>query len=315
MDWIGRKEDDRFFRGSRLIEKQKAIWVFLSHERNGKFFQEIGEYYLKQYSDLEIVVLWRTPFYACITIPPEEILLDRSDLVFLDAAFLIEVEQLNREALLSHCSRMGFLFYESTEQFEKICQLLKEDRYHSEKKSKEPSVFDYYDNKENLFQFDCNNFEKDALKIIDKLAPAVKNIYKSKIFICHASEDWQIADSIANSLRERGFAIWYDRWSLRVGDSIIDKINQGIGHCRFMVVIFSKNSTEKSWCMREMNAALQKQLRDKGILILPVVIDDCEIPLLFQDILFADFRKSLKSGTKQLIEAIRQNIHEFNKPN
>lgn len=310
MEWIRRTDKDRFLRGRRSIDENKAVWVVFSHERNGKFFRLLGENYLELFSDLEIAVLWRTPFYACISIPPEQILLDRSDLVFLDAAFLIEVEDVNRGPLLAHSSRLGFLFYEDPSQLRRISQLLADDRNRWGKEKAAPTLWDYYPDRERILQFDPTDAEKEVGRITGILAPMIEDLYQSKLFLCHASEDWQEAESIARSLGQRGIPVWYDRWSMRVGDSIADKIGQGIGDCRFMAVIFSKNSVDKPWCKRELNAALQKQLKDQSLIILPVLIDECELPPLFQDIKYADFRKSPEEGLKQLTEAIRQHLRE-----
>lgn len=310
MKWIGRADEDRFFRGRRSIDEHKAVWVVLSHERNKEFFRLLGEHYLERFSDLEIAVLWRTPFYASITIMPEEILLDRADLVLLDASFLIEVEELARGLLHGSCSRLGFLFYEDPSQLERISQLLIDDINRWRVDAQAPNVWDFYRYSERMHQFNPADAKKEVDRVTGILTPLIEDLCQSKLFLCHASEDWQAAESIAESLRRRGIPVWYDQWSLRVGDSIADRIGKGIEHCRFMGVIFSKYSVDKPWCKRELNAALQKQLKDQGIIILPILIDDCELPLLFQDIKYADFQKSSEEGLKQLIDAMRQHLRE-----
>lgn len=45
------------------------------------------------------------------------------------------------------------------------------------------------------------------------------------------------------------------------------------------------------WCKRELTAGLVRELEEKKTLVMPFVIDDCEIPLFLRDKLHADFRR------------------------
>ena len=70
--------------------------------------------------------------------------------------------------------------------------------------------------------------------------------YKYDIFISHASEDKErIADSLAQRLEQLGFSVWYDAFILRVGDSLTDKINEGLANSRYGIVILSQKFFEK----------------------------------------------------------------------
>ena len=44
---------------------------------------------------------------------------------------------------------------------------------------------------------------------------------KWDLFICHASEDKEVvARPLAEYLREKGYRVWYDEFSLKIGDSL-----------------------------------------------------------------------------------------------
>jgi len=61
-------------------------------------------------------------------------------------------------------------------------------------------------------------------------------------FISHASEDKEtFARALADALCARGFRIWYDEFTLTVGDSLRRSIDRGLAHSRFGVVILSPN--------------------------------------------------------------------------
>ena len=44
-----------------------------------------------------------------------------------------------------------------------------------------------------------------------------------------------------------------------------------------------------SWVEKELNAALAIELERKDVFVLPLVIDDCDIPVFLKDKLYADF--------------------------
>jgi len=81
-----------------------------------------------------------------------------------------------------------------------------------------------------------------------------------------------------------------DRWELNVGDSLIDKIQTALTGSSAILAILSKNSVESGWVKKEINAGLIRELEEKQSLLMPCVIDDCEIPLFLREKRYADFR-------------------------
>ena len=70
------------------------------------------------------------------------------------------------------------------------------------------------------------------------------------IFICHASEDKEpFVRELANALIDKGLRVWYDDFSLTLGDSLRSKIDQGLANCRYGIVVlvrlFSKRNGHK----------------------------------------------------------------------
>lgn len=75
---------------------------------------------------------------------------------------------------------------------------------------------DFFRDDTRIIQFDPSGTRQEVDKITSMLAHVVEDLYRSKLFLCHASEDWQAAESIASSLGQQGIPVWYDKWSLRV---------------------------------------------------------------------------------------------------
>jgi hypothetical protein len=67
-----------------------------------------------------------------------------------------------------------------------------------------------------------------------------------------------------------GLSIWYDDFSLKVGDSLRRKIEHGLAKSKFGIVIISPDFFRKEWTQRELDALVQKEIRSKRKVILPV---------------------------------------------
>jgi len=123
-------------------------------------------------------------------------------------------------------------------------------------------------------------------------------------FICHASEDKPAARQLAAELRRGGAEVWFDEWEIRVGDSIIQRIDGALSAVSHLIVLLSKNSVNKPWVQKELSSALMLQLSKKSIRVLPVRLDDCTIPAILADIKYADGRAGVENALAQLEHAL-----------
>lgn len=100
-----------------------------------------------------------------------------------------------------------------------------------------------------------------------------------RVFVSHASEDKErFVLELATKLRSQGIDAWVDEWEILPGDSLIDKIfEEGIKSAQAMLVVLSEHSVQKPWVREELNAGVVKRIKGQYRLI-PVVIDDCEVP-------------------------------------
>ena len=100
-----------------------------------------------------------------------------------------------------------------------------------------------------------------------------------KVFISHASEDKpRFVTAFATRLRENGVDAWLDRWEMLPGDSLVDKIfEEGLKDAQAVIVVLSNFSVSKPWVSEELNASMVARI-SKGTKVIPVVIDDCDVP-------------------------------------
>ncbi|MGI2227083.1 toll/interleukin-1 receptor domain-containing protein [Shewanella frigidimarina] len=100
-----------------------------------------------------------------------------------------------------------------------------------------------------------------------------------KVFVSHASEDKErFVTDLATKLRENGVDAWLDKWEMLPGDSLVDKIfEEGLKEAQAVIIVLSNYSIKKPWVREELNASIVSKL-SKGTKIIPIVLDDCEVP-------------------------------------
>jgi hypothetical protein len=124
------------------------------------------------------------------------------------------------------------------------------------------------------------------------------------VFISYSQADKAFVDTLAANLVMLKHNVWVDRWELKVGDSLTEKIEQALTVSSAVMVIISKNSIESGWCRRELNAVLVREIEEKRSIIIPCRIDDCEMPLFLRDKLYADFRSDPDKALREVDAAL-----------
>lgn len=79
----------------------------------------------------------------------------------------------------------------------------------------------------------------------------------------------QIALPLANTLRKLNVSVWLDAFELKIGDSLRRKIDDGLVHSRFGVVILSKAFLAKNWPQYELDGLVTRTVSGEQT-ILPI---------------------------------------------
>ncbi len=86
-------------------------------------------------------------------------------------------------------------------------------------------------------------------------------------FISHASEDkLAVAEPLARYLADSKFKVWYDDFSLKLGDSLLASIDRGLAEARFGITILSQKFFDKKWPNRELAGLVAIEGKRKRIL-------------------------------------------------
>lgn len=104
-------------------------------------------------------------------------------------------------------------------------------------------------------------------------ASAEKSIRSPKkwdVFISHASEDKEgLARPMAEALRGKGVSVWYDEFSLKIGDSLRASIDYGLANSRYGIVVLSQSFFAKHWPVQELNGLVSLEANGRKV-ILPI---------------------------------------------
>ena len=146
--------------------------------------------------------------------------------------------------------------------------------------------------------------EIEAFRIVNTIS------MKWDAFICHASEDKEaFVRPLAEALQEESLEIWYDEFTLLVGDNLRRKIDDGLARSRFGVVILSPSFFEKEWPQKELDGLFQKEVKG-GKVILPVwhnvnVEDVRRYSVILADRVGVSSSKGLEHVVEELLKAMQ----------
>jgi hypothetical protein len=88
------------------------------------------------------------------------------------------------------------------------------------------------------------------------------------VFISHASEDKEtFARPLAEGLRTCGLRVWFDEFTLRVGDSLRRSIDRGLAASTFGVVVISPAFLSKDWPQRELDGLVAREVEGRKVML------------------------------------------------
>jgi hypothetical protein len=126
---------------------------------------------------------------------------------------------------------------------------------------------------------------------------------KTSIFLSHNYADKPFARRLATELTHAGAGVWIDDAEIKVGDSLIGKIEAGLIKSDYLGVVLSPSSVSSNWVKTELRAVLSQEISEARVRVLPILYRDCDLPLFLRDKLYADFRSG--PYRKALAELLR----------
>ena len=142
----------------------------------------------------------------------------------------------------------------------------------------------------------------EAVKIKEKRHQVQKDMIVA--FLSHSSKDKDFVRRLAADLTRNDIGVWLDEQMIKVGDSIVDKVSQGLAESDYFLIALSGHSASSEWVNKELNQALLTEIEERKVRVLPLKLSDCDMPSLIKDKKYADFSQNYRSGLKELLEAL-----------
>lgn len=132
------------------------------------------------------------------------------------------------------------------------------------------------------------------------------------VFISHATEDKdEVARPLADHLHGLGVSVWLDVLELKIGDSLRRKIDHGLAHSRFGIVILSRHFFAKQWPQYELDGLVTRQNSGEQSL-LPIWHEITKAEVVAASPSLAD--KIARSTSQFTVEEIAAEIAEVIRP-
>lgn len=125
-----------------------------------------------------------------------------------------------------------------------------------------------------------------------------------RVFISHSSRDRQFAVWLSVDLASHGHQPWLDEWKIKVGDSIPKAIADGLDTCDFVVVVLSENAVRSKWVEREWHEKYWDEVSSGQIIVIPVLLRNCNVPRFLKSKKYADFTSSYNEGLEDVLVAL-----------
>lgn len=126
------------------------------------------------------------------------------------------------------------------------------------------------------------------------------------VFLSHTVADKPFVRKLAGDLESHGVRYWLDEAEIKVGESLIEKIRQGLDEVDYVAVILSPRSVASAWVQREVDVAMNQEIQGRRVKVLPIMYQACELPGFLLGKFYADFTDESKyaESFKRLVESM-----------
>ena len=98
--------------------------------------------------------------------------------------------------------------------------------------------------------------------------PVKPRTVKYDVFVSHASEDKEeFVKPLVEALQGAGYKVWYDEFTLKVGDSLRRSIDNGLKNSRYGIVVFSNAFFAKNWTQYELDGLVTREMEGHKVML------------------------------------------------
>src|SRR5262249_20804290 len=114
---------------------------------------------------------------------------------------------------------------------------------------------------------------------------------KLKVFLSHSSKDKAFVRRLNKDLKSHFVDTWLDEENIPLGSYITTETQRALNEANVMFVFLSQHSITSRWVMNEWQAKYFQEINERRIIVVPILLSDCQIPVFLADKRYVDFRK------------------------
>lgn len=130
-----------------------------------------------------------------------------------------------------------------------------------------------------------------------------------QIYVCHANEDAAVVYHLAEFLRKQAYDPWVENERILPGQNKKIEVEKALNQSNAILICFSKSSVAKEgFIQAEFKKArqIQEEKPTGTIHVIPVRLDECEVPFEFKDLQWVEFPENGEKLVKALEERRKQ---------
>lgn len=134
--------------------------------------------------------------------------------------------------------------------------------------------------------------------------------FEFDVAISFASEDRAVAEEVASLLARKDISVFHDEY--KAGDvwgkdPVDHLVNLYARKAHYCVMLVSRHYPLKKWTEEERDAAQERAFRDADKYILPLQLDDQEVPGLAEAKVYRDLRQH---SMESIVDILEQKLRE-----
>lgn len=127
------------------------------------------------------------------------------------------------------------------------------------------------------------------------------------IFVSYTHADSDIVDPVANALGNHFGRnnVFFDKWSISPGESIIGRMNEGLVQCSYFFLFMTKESMGKAFVSLEWQSALSQAAQGGISRLVPIRASETPIPPILSHLKYIDmYANGIEATVKAVIELV-----------
>lgn len=135
----------------------------------------------------------------------------------------------------------------------------------------------------------------------------IERANRVRVFISYSHNDLVFARRLEDALRARSIDVWIDSQEILPGDSLIEKIREGIDTSQYVCALISSTSINSRWVKNELDIAMNQQIQSGRVKVIPLVLEEnLRLPSFLVGKLYVDFSKIeyFENGLSQIIRRV-----------